>query len=90
VNAHALGLLNHGRIDSLRSSALRLLEELAILSSRACLFERSSRDLAAMVDAEQALRERFHSEPAGRKDVGRLSAQPLQDDCCLDTERKSG
>lgn len=34
-----------------RSSALRFLEEVAILSSRACLFEQTSRDLAALIGA---------------------------------------
>jgi hypothetical protein len=81
--------LNHGRIDTLRSSALRLLEEVAILSSRACLFEQSSRDLAAMVEAERALRERFRFEPAGSKDAGRSCVKPLQDARYPDAPRKS-
>jgi hypothetical protein len=64
-----------------RSSAFPFLEEVAILSSRACLFEQTSRDLAALMGANRMLRQSLRIGPTHeKKNVGRPRAVPLHED----------
>lgn len=71
-------------------SAFLFLEEVAILSSRAYLFEQTSRDLVALMEANHSFRGSSFPRPGDKKkSVGRLRLVPSQDDRLSRTHRGS-
>jgi hypothetical protein len=71
-------------------SAFLFLEEVAILSSRAYLFELTSRDLVGLMEANHSFRgSSFLWHGHKKKSVGRLRLVPSQDDRLSRTHRGS-